>query len=118
MSSPINIHSENYKIELPAGIYSVKVLGGWGVEVGNFSFDLKNLDNGEVIRPKGTRWRVQSFAFKKRAKKIFILDIGKRGNFVIEFKNQKDLKVRRSNLFLTRLFESKLSNECLEICIG
>ena len=118
MNSPINIYSSNTKIELPVGIYSVKVLGGWGVEVGNFSFDLKNIDNGEIIKPRGTQWRVQSFAFKKRAKKIFTLDIGKRGNFVIEFKNQNDLKVRRSNLFLTRLFENELPNENLEICIG
>ena len=118
MNSPINIYSSNTEIELPVGIYSVKVLGGWGVEVGNFSFDLKNVDNGQIIKPKGTQWRIQSFAFKKRAKKISTLDIGKRGTFEIEFKNQKDLKVRRSNLFLTRLFENELLNENLEICIG
>ena len=40
MTSPINIHSSNAGIELPYGIYIVKVLGGWGVEVGSFSFDL------------------------------------------------------------------------------
>ncbi len=118
MNSPINIHNSNTKIEIPVGIYSVKVLGGWGVEVGSFSFDLKNVHNGQIIKPKGTKWRVQSFAFKKRAKKIFTLDIGQRGIFEIEFKNQKDLKVRRSNLFLTRLFENELPNENLEICIG
>lgn len=118
MNSPINIHNSNAKIELPVGIYSVKVLGGWGVEVGNFSFDLKNVENGQIIKPKGTQWRIQSFAFKKRAKKIFTLDIGKRGNFEIEFKNQNDLKVRRSNLFLSRLYEKQLPNENLEIYIG
>ena len=118
LNSPINIHNSNTEIELPVGIYNVKVLGGWGVEVGNFSFDLKNVENGQIIKPRGTQWRIQSFAFKTRAKKIFSLDIVKRGNFKIEFKNQKDLKVRRSNLFLTRLFDKQLPNENLEICIG
>lgn len=46
------------------------------------------------------------------------LDIPKRGTYLIEFKNQKDLKVRRSNLFLTRLFEKELPNENLQIRIG
>ncbi|UZO80698.1 hypothetical protein NBT05_17365 [Aquimarina sp. ERC-38] len=115
MTSPINIHSLHTEIELSYGIYSVKVLGGLGVKVGNFSFDLRNVDNSEIIKPKKTRWRVQSFAFKKRAKKIFTLDVENRGNFLIVFKHQTDLKVRRSNLFLTRLFENELLNEKLEI---
>ena len=46
------------------------------------------------------------------------LDIPERGVYFIEFKNQKDLKIRRSNLFLTRLFEKELPNEQLQIWIG
>ena len=118
MTEPINIYDSGKIVELPVGIYSVKILGGWGVEVGNFSFHLENLENGQIIEPKGTFWRVQSYENKKRAKKIFTLDIGQRGRFKIEFKNQDDLKVRRSNLILTRLFEKDLENKTLKIQIG
>ena len=80
--------------------------------------ELKNRKNGKIITPKNTNWRIQSYEYGKRAKNIMSLDIPERGVYFIEFKNQKDLKVRRSNLFLTRLFEKKIPNEKLEIWIG
>lgn len=118
MRFPIGIYAKNIAIELPVGIYSIKVLGGWSVSVGDFSIELKNRDSGKVITSKVTNWRIQSYEFGGRAKKIMSLDIPKRAIYLIEFKNQKDLKVRRSNLFLTRLFEKELPNEELKIWIG
>src|SRR5690606_24324138 len=105
MRFPIGIYDSNKAIELPIGIYSIKVLGGWDVSVGNFTIELKNKENGKIIYPKVTNWRIQSYEFGERAKKIMSLDIPKRGVYFIEFKNQKDLKVRPSNLLITRLFE-------------
>ena len=118
MRFPIGIYDSNKAIELPIGIYSIKVLGGWGVSVGNFMIELKNKENGKVIYPKVTNWRIQSYEFGERAKKIMSLDIPKRGVYFIEFKNQKDLKVRPSNLLITRLFEKEIPNEQLRIWIG
>ncbi len=115
---PIGIYDTNKAIELPVGIYSIKILGGWGVSVGSFSIEFKNRENGKVITPQVTNWRIQSYECGERAKKIMSLDIPKRGIYLIEFKNQKDLKVRRSNLFLIRLFEKELPNEKLKIWIG
>lgn len=45
------------------------------------------------------------------------LDISEPGVYFIEFKNQKDLKVRRSNLFFFRFFEKELPNKKLKILI-
>lgn len=118
MSSPISIHKSNQTVQLSMGTYSVKVLGGWGVKVGNFTFELRNLKNNRIIQPKGTQWRIQSFAFKKRAKKIFSVDIPEKGEYSIKFKNLNELKVRRSNLFMTKLFDKPIPNKDLEICIG
>ncbi|MBQ4818900.1 hypothetical protein [Aquimarina sp. MMG016] len=118
MKSPINIHSVNQKIYLSVGIYSVKVLGGWGVKVNDFSVSLRKIENGVVIKSEDTFWKYQSHAFKNRAKKIAVLDVYESGNFLVEFKNSKKLKVRRSNLILTRFFEKELPNQDLEICIG
>ncbi|WP_077405344.1 hypothetical protein [Cellulophaga omnivescoria] len=118
MRFPISIYDSNKAIELPVGIYSIKVLGGWSVSVGKFSIELKNKENGKVITPKVTNWRIQSYEFGERAKKIMSLDIPKRGVYFIEFKNQKDLKVRPSNLLITRLFEKEIPSEQLRIWIG
>ncbi len=118
MRFPIGIYDSNKAIELPVGIYSIKILGGWSVSVGKFSIELKNKENGKVITPKVTNWRIQSYEFGERAKKIMSLDIPKRGVYFIEFKNQKDLKVRPSNLLITRLFEKEIPSEQLRIWIG
>ncbi len=118
MRFPISIYDSNKAIELPVGIYSIKVLGGWSVSVGKFSIELKNKENGKVITPKVTNWRIQSYEFGERAKNIMSLDIPKRGVYFIEFKNQKDLKVRPSNLLITRLFEKEIPSEQLRIWIG
>jgi hypothetical protein len=118
MGFPISIYAAGKAIELPVGIYSIKVLGGWNVSVGNFVIELKNKETGKIIHPKVTNWRIQSYECGERAKKIMSLDIPKQGVYFITFKNQKDLKVRPSNLLINRLFEKEIPNEQLQIWIG
>ncbi len=115
---PINIYDSGKAIELTVEIYSVKVIGGWDVSIGNFTFSLKNMKNGNIIKPEITNWRFQSYESGERAKKIMVLDIPERGDYIIEFKNQEDLKVRPSNLIITRLFEKQIPNNELRIWIG
>lgn len=115
---PISIYDSGKVIELPVGIYSVKVLGGWNVSVGDFTFVLTNKKNGTIVHPKVTNWRIQSYEFGERAKKIMVLDIPERGDYFVEFKNQESLRVRPSNLILLRLFEKDIPNEKLQIWIG
>tara|TARA_R110000868_G_C10830547_1_gene759353 strand:- start:50 stop:649 length:600 start_codon:yes stop_codon:yes gene_type:complete len=115
---PFSIYNSGQKIELPVGIYSVKVLGGWEVSIGDFSFTLKNRETNKIIYPKNTDWRVQSYEFGERAKKIMVLDVPEYGYYYIELKNQQDLKVRPSNLIFTRLWEKQIPNKDLRIWIG
>ena len=115
---PFSIHNSGQIIELPVGIYSVKVLGGWEVSIGDFSFSLKNRETNKIISPKNTDWRVQSYEFGERAKKIMVLDVPEYGYYYIELKNQQDLKVRPSNLIFTRLWEKQIPNQDLRIWIG
>ena len=117
MKGPFKIHKTEQKIYLSTGLYSVIVLGGWNVKINEFYLLLRNLENDKVIKPEKAKWRFQSYAFKKRAKKIFVLDILYSGNYFIEFKKPEELKVRRSNFFLTKLFENEMPNDDLEICI-
>jgi hypothetical protein len=115
---PINICNSNRVIELHVGIFSVYVLGGWDVIVRDFNFSLTHAKSGRTIKPKVTQWRVQSYVFGERAKKIMVLDIPESGNYAIEFKNQDSLKVWRASLPLTnRLFSHPIGKRHIQICI-
>lgn len=96
MRKPINILDNKQKLELPVGIYSLKILGGWKVIPNNFSVTLREVNGETVITPKKTFWKIQSFAFGKRAKKIASIDIPKRATYEIEFLNPSGLKVKVS----------------------
>lgn len=104
-------------MELPVGIYSLKVLGGWKVITNNFSVILREVNGGTVIKPKETFWKIQSFAFGKRAKKIASVDIPKRATYEIEFLNPSDLKVKKSNLITLGFCQNYLPTNEIQVCI-
>lgn len=115
---PINICDSNKAIELHVGIFSVKVLGGWDVVVGDFTFYLKNTKNGKIIIPQNTMWKTQSYEFGEKAKKIMTLDIPERGNYLIEFKNQDSLKIWKADLpFIYRLIRLPILKQFVQIVI-
>ena len=108
---------KNQQMELPVGVYSLKVLGGWKVITNNFSVILREVNGGTVIKSKETFWKIQSFAFGKRAKKIASIDIPKRATYEIEFLNPSDLKVKKSNLMTLGLFQNYLPTNEIQVCI-
>tara|TARA_R110002049_G_scaffold147393_1_gene310259 strand:- start:197 stop:388 length:192 start_codon:yes stop_codon:yes gene_type:complete len=61
MNNPINILDNNKQIELPVGIYSLKVLGGWKVITNNFSVILREIGGEMEIKSKDSFWKIQSF---------------------------------------------------------
>ncbi|WP_274474580.1 hypothetical protein [Mangrovimonas aestuarii] len=124
MISPIRIVDSGAEVELYTGIFSVYVLGGWDIDMGDFTFSLTNTKSGRVIKPKVTRWKVQSYEFGEKAKKIMVLDIPESGNYSIEFKNQDSLKVWTSELpfisglpFITRLITLPAEKQYIQIAI-
>jgi hypothetical protein len=60
---------------------------------------------------------VQAYAFGRRARRIFIVDIQKEGQYEILFKNPETLTVKHSNLPLVSMMRSQIANEALEILI-
>jgi hypothetical protein len=60
---------------------------------------------------------VQAYAFGRRARRIFIVDIQKEGQYEILFKNPETLTVKHSNLPLVSMMRSPIANEQLEILI-
>ncbi|PNQ72568.1 hypothetical protein C1T31_10455 [Hanstruepera neustonica] len=118
MTKPIRIVDDNIELELYTGIFGVYVLGGWDVVVDDFTFDLTNTETGRIIKPKGTQWRLQSYEFGKRAKKIMTLDIPEKGNYLVEFKNQNSLKVWKASLpIINRLINQPIEKQWIQILI-
>ena len=116
--NPININSVGKTIELYYGIFGVYVLGGWDIDVNNFNFTLKNIKTHKIVQPRTTLWRVQSYEFGVKAKKIMILDITQSGQYNIEFKNQDQLKVWKSKFpIITRFFRHPIKKQNIQICI-
>ena len=116
--NPINITDKKKQIELQPGIYYLKVLGGWKVATNNFSVILREIDGDLVIRSRKSFWKIQSYAFGKRAKKIASVDIPKWTSYEIEFVNPECLKVKWSNLFLFNFLQKYTPTEKIQICIG
>jgi len=114
---PINILDKKLQLELPVGIYSLKVLGGWKVIPNRFSVILREVNGDIVIQPKEIFWKIQSFAFGKRAKRIASIEIPKSATYEIEFINPSDLKVKKSNLLISSCFQGYLPSNEIQICI-
>ena len=115
MKEIVNIYDSNKIIELSYGSYDVLILGGWGVNLGKFSFKLKNLSNEKTVQPNITKWRIQSYFRGQRAKKIFSIDIMQGGKHKIEFENQNNIDLKKSNIIFLRFFEKQLPNSSIEI---
>ena len=115
---PINICNSNRVTELHVGIFSVYVHGGWDVVVEDFTFTLTNIKTGRIINPRDTQWRIQSYECGHLAKKIKVLDIPERGNYLIDFKNLDSLKVWNARLpLIFRIFKKPIKKQDIAISI-
>ncbi len=105
MNYHIYITEINRKIELSAGLYILKVLGGWEVILNGFFITLKNIESNEVIRPKNTFWKTQTFSNGSRAKKIALIIIPENGIYEIKFIKPERLKVKNQAFFYLIIFK-------------
>lgn len=117
MAKPININSKKEVIALEATRYRIYTLGGFGVNLGQFTISFKHLETGELIKCKRAFWPVQAFAYGKRAKRVFIVDIPNKGHFEIIFQNPETLKVKHSNLPIISMFGKPLPTDQMEVII-
>jgi len=115
MPQPFSIQTIQQTLNLKAGNYSIYILGGWGVKLGDFTISLKNITTQETIKPRRVFWPLQTMIFNTRAKRILSIDILESGHYTIHFKNPESLKVTRSNLFLYSYFEQPMPNETITV---
>ncbi len=117
MNRPININAQGEEIELKARRYGIYVLGGWGVNLGEFSISFRHIGSNEIVTCKRAFWPVQAYAFGKRAKRIFVADIPDEGKYEVLFNKPETIKVKRSNLPIFSLFINPLTTDRIEIAI-
>ncbi|MEM1326877.1 MAG: hypothetical protein AAGI23_13030 [Bacteroidota bacterium] len=117
MNRPININSKEEEIILADKRYRIYALGGWGIDVGNFSVLFKEQETNEIIKCKKATYPVQAILHGKRAKRILIVDIPRTSNYEVIFEHPESLKVKRSNLFVSSFFSKPIANEKIEILI-
>ena len=117
VSRPININSKGEIILLKARRYRIYVIGGFSVELGHFAVSLKHQDTRQVIKCTKAFWPVQAFAFGKRAKRIFVVDVPYDGKYELIFDHPETVIVRRSNLFIRSFWNQPINREQLEIII-
>ncbi len=118
MYRPININNKEEEIELKAQKYRIYLLGGFGVNIGQFSINFKHKETGVITKCKKCVWPVQTYAFGKRAKRIFIVEIQTEGRYKLVFNNPETIQVRHSNLPISSLFRKPLKNNQIEILIS
>ena len=114
---PININEVGQLIYLQSKTYQVFLLGGWGVKLGDFMLHLKHVSTGEIQMGKKVSIPTQTYACKRRAKRIFTVDIKETGQYEIAFRNTDTLEVKRSNLLISSSFMSSIPNSELQILL-
>jgi hypothetical protein len=117
MKHVINIHTGSQKIDLRIGQHKIDILGGWGVALGEFSISLEHDVSGQVVNCEKSFWPVQSYAFGKRARRIFTADVSKTGTYKVKFTKAESLRITHSNLFISKLLEDPIPNEKISVHI-
>jgi len=117
VNKPINLNNKGEIVELKAHRYRIYVLGGFGVNIGQSSIDFKHKETSEITKCKKSFWPVQTYAFEKRAKRIFIADIPKKGLYEVVLNKPETIRVQSSNLSIISLFKKPLNNSKVEILI-
>lgn len=117
MEQIVNIHNNGCEINLKARKYKIDVLGGWGVKLGQFSILLRHNLTGKIVECERTFWPLQSYAFEKRAKRIFIANISVPGIYKIEFNQPETIEIKETNLFFRGYFQKPIPNNEISIYI-
>ena len=116
----INIHSKMETLSLESGKYYINIIGGFLVKKSNFKIKITKIPNKGEISTNKAKFPLQSFDYGKRTKRCYEFKINEKGKYSLEFKNSRNLVVKRSNaaiFFPFNLFNRTIPNEQIEIRI-
>ncbi len=116
----INIHSKTQELSLDSGKYHINVIGGFLIKKSNFKIKITKTSTKREIPIKKTKFPLQSFEGGKREKRCYEFKIIEKGKYSLEFKNSRNLIIKRSNVaifFPFNIFNKAVPNEQIEIRI-
>lgn len=117
MEYVVNIHTPNARLELLAGDYTIGVLSGFGVEMGQFEIKFKHIPSEQVFTSTRVRWPIQGYKFNKRSKRILSVELDLSGLYEIQFIKPETLGLRESNAFLFGWFNETVPNKVISVYI-
>jgi len=117
MLKPINILDRESIVSLEAKAYYIFILGGFNVKLNDFKICLRSINTGEEVLVSKSFLPVQTFAYNRRAKRVFKLDIQAQGKYKISFENAHSVKIKRSNLLIFDTFSPQKIQKDIEILI-
>lgn len=117
MCNIININNQDEEIYLEVGSYSIFLIGGFDINLYDFSVTFISKKTNEILESKKVFFQVQTYINDKRTKRILKVNINKSGIYKVIFNNTKSIKVRKSNLKFNFYSNKILATENLEIII-
>ena len=117
MEALIKISNSKSQLNLRAKMYTIDIVGGWLIRMGDFRISAKNISTSETFHARSARWPVQSYYNKKRVRRILKLDIPKEGRYDIQFLNEKTIGVKKSNLFFLSYLQNWIPHESIGVLI-
>ncbi|MDF1697576.1 MAG: hypothetical protein P1U56_17155 [Saprospiraceae bacterium] len=112
---PINIFTKETYLQLEQRRYRIYLLGGWGVRLNEFDISIRNTVTKEMVSAQKAFWKVQSYAYHKRAKRILIIDVPIAGKYRVLFHYPHSLRVTYNNLLISNNFFNPLPTYELDV---
>lgn len=104
------------RLAILLGFFSYALLGFF-VTVFVIQQNVDNLRGDFLDNFLAAFWPVQSFAFGKRSRRIFVVRIAQPGMYEIQFRNPAALKVKSTNLLFSRRVQEPLPADQISIYI-
>ena len=103
VSRSIILTNELKAVQLENKKYSVYVIGGWSVDLGEFSLAFKDIRSQKIATCSKVKIPLQTYYNGCRAKRILTVKIPSKSTYKVLMEYHSSLKVKTSNLYLTSI---------------
>ena len=113
----LNLNSSSRTVDLQPGKVAVWIVGGFGVKLNDFRLRFLNTQTNKAIQASVVISKVQWIKNGRKAKRMLMANIQEGGTYKIMIDGADSLEVRKSNLFVTSLFQKPLQKDQIELII-
>ena len=113
----LNLDSSNKGVDLQPGKVVIWIAGGCGVQLNDFTAHFLDLETNRAIEASVVISKIQWIKNGRKAKRMLKAVIPEGGKYKIVLHGTDSLEVRKSNLFVTSLFQKPLQRDQIELII-